>query len=141
MLDTPAKTNLPTKRFGHTDMHMQSGLLSGRFSVERARALPADDWRSRNPDYTGEKLEKNLALAESLKPIAEKHGTTVPAVAVAWTLAWPGVTGAIVGARNPGQVDGWIDAASLELTKDDLADIAKAIETTGAGTGPAMPQA
>ncbi|MCF1504127.1 aldo/keto reductase [Afifella sp. H1R] len=120
---------------------MQSGLLSGRFSVERARALPADDWRSRNPDYTGEKLEKNLALAESLKPIADKHGTTVPAVAVAWTLAWPAVTGAIVGARNPGQVDGWIDAASLELTKDDLADIAKAIETTGAGTGPAMPQA
>ncbi|MDQ0326038.1 aryl-alcohol dehydrogenase-like predicted oxidoreductase [Rhodopseudomonas julia] len=119
---------------------MQSGLLSGRFSVERARALPEDDWRSRNPDYTGEKLEKNLALADSLKPIAEKHGTTVPAVAVAWTLAWPSVTGAIVGARNPGQVDGWIDAATLELTKDDLADIAKAIETTGAGNGPAMPR-
>ncbi|MBK1625084.1 aldo/keto reductase [Afifella marina DSM 2698] len=119
---------------------MQSGLLSGRFSVERAQALPADDWRSRNPDYTGEKLEKNLALADSLKPIAEKHGTTVPAVAVAWTLAWPGVTGAIVGARNPGQVDGWIDAATLELTKEDLTDIAKAIEETGAGNGPAMPK-
>ena len=42
--------------------------------------------------------------------------TSVSAVAIAWTLAWPGVTGAIVGARTPAQVDGWIDAASITLT-------------------------
>jgi aryl-alcohol dehydrogenase-like predicted oxidoreductase len=60
-------------------------------------------------------------------------------VAVAWTLAWPGVTGAIVGARRPSQIDGWIDAASLELTRADLDDVAAAIERTGAGTGPTRP--
>jgi aryl-alcohol dehydrogenase-like predicted oxidoreductase len=60
----------------------------------------------------------------------------VAAVAVAWTLAWPGVTGAIVGARNPGQVDGWLPAATLELGTGDLAEIAAAIEHTGAGEGP-----
>lgn len=59
--------------------------------------------------------------------------------AVAWTLAWPGVTGAIVGARNPRQVDGWIGAADLELTDADLDEIAKAIARTGAGEGPARP--
>jgi aryl-alcohol dehydrogenase-like predicted oxidoreductase len=47
------------------------------------------------------------------------------------------VTGAIVGARSPQQVDGWIDAADLELTGRDLDEIAAAIESTGTGAGPA----
>jgi aryl-alcohol dehydrogenase-like predicted oxidoreductase len=64
---------------------------------------------------------------------------TPAAAAIAWTLAFPGVTGAIVGARSPGQVDGWLPAATLELTEDDLADIAAAVRATGAGTGPAAP--
>lgn len=120
---------------------MQSGLLTGRFNARRAKALPADDWRSRNPEYQGEKLARNLALAEALRPIAERHGTTVPAVAIAWTLAWPGVTSAIVGARSPAQVDGWIDAATLVLDDADLAEVVRAIAATGAGSGPAAPLA
>jgi aryl-alcohol dehydrogenase-like predicted oxidoreductase len=60
----------------------------------------------------------------------------VSAVAIAWTLAWPGVTAAIVGARTPAQVDGWIGAASLALTQQDLDKIAAAIQHTGAGAGP-----
>ncbi|MGE5147483.1 MAG: aldo/keto reductase [Candidatus Eiseniibacteriota bacterium] len=119
---------------------MQSGLLSGRFTVERAQALPKDDWRSRNADYAGERLARNLRLADALRPIAGRHGTSVAAVAVAWTLAWPAVTAAIVGARSPAQVDGWIDAATLELTRKDLQEIAAAIGVTGAGEGPSMPQ-
>jgi aryl-alcohol dehydrogenase-like predicted oxidoreductase len=115
---------------------MQAGLLSGGFSPERAASLPADDWRSRSPEFQGEKLQRNLALAAALAAIAERHRTTVGAVAIAWTLAWPGVTGAIVGARRPAQIDGWIDAARLDLTAADMDDIAAAIERTGAGTGP-----
>jgi aryl-alcohol dehydrogenase-like predicted oxidoreductase len=118
---------------------MQSGLLSGRFSAARARALPKNDWRSRNPEYSGEKLEANLKLADAMAPIADRHHTTVAAVAVAWTLAWPGVTGAIVGARSPAQVDGWIDATTLDLTNNDLVEIAAAIKSTGAGSGPLSP--
>lgn len=118
---------------------MQSGLLTGRFSAERAAALPESDWRSRDAEFTGKNLARNLALAEALKPIAERHGSTVAATAVAWTLAWSGVTGAIVGARGPGQVDGWLGAATLELDDEDMAEIAVIIETTGAGTGPSSP--
>jgi aryl-alcohol dehydrogenase-like predicted oxidoreductase len=118
---------------------MQSGLLTGRFTAERAAALPANDWRSRNPEYSGEKLARNLKLAEAMRPIAEQHGTSVATIAVAWTLAWPGVTGAIVGARSPEQVDGWLDAARVALTREDLNAIASAIRETGAGTGPDMP--
>jgi aryl-alcohol dehydrogenase-like predicted oxidoreductase len=70
------------------------------------------------------------------RPIASHHGVTVAAVAVAWTLAVPGGTGAIVGARTPDQVDGWITAATLPLTTTDLTTIATAIASTGAGSGP-----
>jgi aryl-alcohol dehydrogenase-like predicted oxidoreductase len=61
-------------------------------------------------------------------------------VVVAWVSTWPRVTGAIVGARSPQQVDGWIAAATLELTAADLEEIANAIVRTGAGTGPTAPQ-
>lgn len=120
---------------------MQSGLLTGAFSEERAARLGEDDWRSRSPDFTGEGLRANLALARALEPVAERHGTSVASVAVAWTLAWPGVTAAIVGARTPEQVDGWLPAASLELTDEDLNEIADAIRQSGAGTGPDRPGA
>lgn len=119
---------------------MQSGLLSGRFTAARAKALSKDDWRSRNPEYTGEKLTSNLKLADAFRPIADRHNTSVAAVAVAWTLAWPGVTAAIVGARSPAQVDGWIEAGRIDLASGDLEDIAAAIESTGAGSGPVSPR-
>jgi aryl-alcohol dehydrogenase-like predicted oxidoreductase len=118
---------------------MQAGLLSGAFSVERAASLPANDWRSRNADFKGEALRRNLAVAEAMRIVAERHGTTTAAVAVAWTLAWPGVTAAIVGARLPRQVNGWLDAATLSLTSEDIAEIAAAIERSGAGSGPSRP--
>jgi aryl-alcohol dehydrogenase-like predicted oxidoreductase len=119
---------------------MQSGLLTGRFTATRAEALPADDWRSRNAEFSGDKLARNLKLADALRPIAARHGTTVAAVAVAWTLSWPGVSGAIVGARSPAQVDGWFDAARFDLTDRDLAEIMAAIKASGAGSGPLSPR-
>ena len=115
---------------------MQSGLLTGTFSAARAAALPAGDWRSRAPEFQAPKLASNLALADALRPIAARHGVGVGAVAIAWTLAARGVTGAIVGARSPEQVDGWIAAADLTLEAADLDEIRGAIERTGAGTGP-----
>jgi aryl-alcohol dehydrogenase-like predicted oxidoreductase len=118
---------------------MQAGLLTGAFTAERAKKLPADDWRSRNAEFTGAKLKANLELAETMKAVGERHGTSAAAAAIAWTLAWPGVSGAIVGAREPSQVDGWIDAATLHLRQADLDEIAKTIERTGAGSGPALP--
>jgi aryl-alcohol dehydrogenase-like predicted oxidoreductase len=118
---------------------MQAGLLTGAFSEARAAQLPADDWRSRDAEFTNDKLKRNLKLAGTMRAIAERHGTTAAAVAAAWTLSWPGVTGAIVGARSPQQIDGWIDAATLSLTPSDLDEIAATINETGAGAGPALP--
>ena len=118
---------------------MQSGILTDSFSTERVRKMAPDDWRPKSANFQTPNLERNIKLRDSLKPIAARHGTTVSSIAVAWTLAWPGVTGAIVGARSPAQVDGWIAAAKLTLTAGDLDEIAAAIERTGAGQGPTRP--
>jgi len=120
---------------------MQSGLLTDGFTAERATQLAADDWRRRSPEFRPPNLGRNLALRNALRPIAGRRGTTVAALAVAWTLAWPGVTGAIVGARTPAQVDGWIDGATLRLTAEELDEVAAAVARTGAGAGPARPGA
>ncbi len=115
---------------------MGAGLFTDRFSLERARSFPADDWRSRNAEFLPPNVERNIALRDALKPIAMKQRATVAEVAVAWTLHWPGITAAIVGARSPDQVDGWIGAASLDLDAADLETISASIERTGAGLGP-----
>jgi aryl-alcohol dehydrogenase-like predicted oxidoreductase len=115
---------------------MQSGLLTDSFTAIRVAALPQDDWRRRAQDFQPPHLGRNLALRDALRPIAARHDTSVSAVAIAWTLAWPGVTGAIVGARTPAQVDGWIGAARITLAAEDLGQIAAAIQHTRAGAGP-----
>jgi aryl-alcohol dehydrogenase-like predicted oxidoreductase len=118
---------------------LQAGLLTGAMTPERVAAMPADDWRSRNPEFAGDRLKRNLALAQRLRPVADRHATTPAAVAIAWVLAWPGVTGAIVGARRPAQLRDWVAAGALRLDDADLDELAAAIEDTGAGTGPARP--
>ena len=118
---------------------MQSGILTEGFSVSRVAAFAAEDWRRRSAEFQYPRLGRNLALRDALQPLARRYRTTVSAVAIAWVLAWPGVTGAIVGARSAEQVDGWIGAATLNLTAADLNSIATAIARTGAGAGPLRP--
>lgn len=118
---------------------MQSGILTGTFSAARVAAFAADDWRRRGPEFKSPQLEKNLALRDALTPIAARHHSNVSAVAIAWILAWPGITGAIVGARSAEQVDGWLPAASLRLRREDFDAIEAALTTSGAGGGPVRP--
>jgi aryl-alcohol dehydrogenase-like predicted oxidoreductase len=101
-----------------------SGLLTGSFDADRVRDLPAGDWRRTNGEFRPPRLEANLEVARRLEPVAERHGVPVAAVAVAWVLATDGVTAAIVGARRPSQVDGWLPAGDLRLTEADLAGLA-----------------
>jgi aryl-alcohol dehydrogenase-like predicted oxidoreductase len=120
---------------------MQSGILTDSFSAARVSNMADDDWRRRASEFNEPNLSRNVALRDALLPIARRHGVSVSSVAIAWTLAWPGITGAIAGARMPAQVDGWIQAASLELTAADLEEIASAVERTKAGAGTSRPEA
>lgn len=104
---------------------LQSGLLSGAMTRERIARLPDDDWRkTRSPDFREPRLTQNLALVETFRRIGYRHGLTPAAVAIAWVLRQPAISGAIVGARRPAQVDGLLGAAGYRLSEDELAEIA-----------------
>jgi aryl-alcohol dehydrogenase-like predicted oxidoreductase len=102
---------------------MGSGLLTGAMTRERIERLPADDWRRSNRDFQEPLLSRNLRLVRLLKNIGVYHGCTPAEVAVAWVLDHPAVTGAIVGARKPGQIKGVLGATGLRLNPTDLAEI------------------
>ena len=102
---------------------MASGLLTGAMTRERAAALPADDFRSRNPEFREPRLSKNLELVERLRQVGARHSRGPGEVAIAWTLRGPAITGAIVGARNAKQAEGVMRAGELQLTREEIAEI------------------
>lgn len=102
---------------------MASGLLTGKMTRERVAALPKDDWRRRNEWFTEPHLSRNLYLVETLREIGARHGRMAGEVAIAWTLRRPEVTGAIVGARRPEQLDSVIGAGVFRLTPEEIAEI------------------
>jgi aryl-alcohol dehydrogenase-like predicted oxidoreductase len=110
---------------------LESGLLSGSFSLARLAALPDGDWRRRRPRFQSPQVERALDLVELLRPIADEVGATLAELAIAWTLHFAGVSGAIVGGRTAAQVDGWIGAAELELEAAALDAIAAARAEAG----------
>ncbi|MDQ3877093.1 MAG: aldo/keto reductase [Actinomycetota bacterium] len=102
---------------------MGSGLLTGKFDRARAENLPADDWRRDAPAFNEPLLSRNLELVDRLQEIAGRVGCSLPELAVAWTLTVEGVSAAIVGAKSPEQVGGWIDAPEIELDEAVLQEI------------------
>jgi aryl-alcohol dehydrogenase-like predicted oxidoreductase len=102
---------------------MGSGLLTGAMSRARIERLPADDWRRNNRDFQEPLLSRNLRLVSLLRTIGFRHGHTTAEVAVAWVLHNSAVTGAIVGARRPGQIKAVVGAAGFRLSPSEVAEI------------------
>lgn len=103
---------------------MRSGLLSGRMSKERIANMPEDDWRKNDADFQAPRLERNLELATLLtEDIGYPHNVGAGVVAIAWALSNPAVSGAIVGARHPIQIEELLPAAELRLSTSELEQI------------------
>jgi aryl-alcohol dehydrogenase-like predicted oxidoreductase len=101
---------------------LESGLLSGKMTRARIESLPDSDWRKRRgEEFQEPRLTRNLALADRLREAAARRGIAAAALAVAWTLKHPAVTGAIVGARRPEQIDEVVQAAEIEVTDVEAA--------------------
>jgi aryl-alcohol dehydrogenase-like predicted oxidoreductase len=105
---------------------MASGLLTGAMTRERAAALPADDFRSRNPEFREPRLSKNIELVERLRRVGARHGRGPGEVAIAWVLRHPAITGAIVGARNAQQAESVMRASELRLSSEEINEIENA---------------
>jgi aryl-alcohol dehydrogenase-like predicted oxidoreductase len=107
---------------------MHSGLLTGAMTRERVDNLPPDDFRRKARNYQEPYLSRNLAIADFLKQIGARHGVTAGVIAIAWTLANPAITAAIVGGRSPEQVAGVWPAAKFRLSKDEMQEIQAFLE-------------
>jgi aryl-alcohol dehydrogenase-like predicted oxidoreductase len=98
---------------------MGSGMLTGAMTRERVENFPEDDWRKRSVHFQEPLLTRNLQIASRVVQVASRLGVSPGAVAIAWVLHNPAVTGAIVGIRSSGQVEELASGFGLKLTQDD----------------------
>ncbi|OWV87500.1 aldo/keto reductase [Rhizobium sp. R635] len=101
------------------------GLLSGTIGPERV--FSGDDQRKDNPRFSVANRRKAKDFSEAIRPVAERHEASIAQTVIAWTLAQPGVTFALCGARNPAQALDNARAGTLRLSTADLAAIDTAI--------------
>jgi aryl-alcohol dehydrogenase-like predicted oxidoreductase len=111
---------------------LSRGLLSGHWSKDRE--LGPADFRSHAPRFSGENLDRNLALVEALREIAEAKGATVAQIAIAWLLSRGEDVVPLVGARTRVRLTESLGALELELSDDELAAIERAVPP-GAAAG------
>jgi len=102
---------------------MQAGILSGKMTKERVQNMALSDWRRNNDHFKEPFLSRNLALQDLLGKIGARHGHSAGVVALAWALRRDEVTGAIVGFRNPDQVEGLAAAGDFRLSKDEIEEV------------------
>ncbi len=100
---------------------LQRGLLTGKFTA--AHAFQAGDHRGESEYFTAENIRAVDAFLDAIRPIAEAHGATLSQLVIAWTIAQPGITSALVGARDADQALANAKAGEIRLTPDDLATI------------------
>ena len=106
---------------------LSRGLLSGHWSKKREASLTPHDFRASAPRFTGENLERNLALVEALRALADEKGATVAHVAIAWVLSRGDDIVPLVGARTRERLSESLGALEVELTQDDLAQIEEVV--------------
>jgi aryl-alcohol dehydrogenase-like predicted oxidoreductase len=111
---------------------LSRGLLSGHWSANRDLAV--SDFRGSAPRFSGPNLDRNLALVEALRAVADARGATVAQLAIGWVLSRGPDIVPLVGARRRDRLAEALDALSLELTADDLAAIERAVPA-GAAAG------
>ncbi len=105
---------------------MAHGLLTGAFTAETR--FVEWDWRSRGVAFgqslfTAENFPTNVAVADRLKTVAQRLGTTLPLMAIAWVLQQPAVSVALAGIRKPEEIEQNIGALDVTFSDDDLREI------------------
>lgn len=111
---------------------LSRGLLSGTWTQDRA--TDGRDFRARSPRFSGANLDRNLALVEGLRAIADAKGVTVTQIAIAWVLARGQDIVPLVGARRRDRLTEALGALTIVLTTDDLARIERTVPP-GAAAG------
>jgi aryl-alcohol dehydrogenase-like predicted oxidoreductase len=104
---------------------LSRGLISGHWSRERSSA--AGDFRSRAPRFAAENLDRNLALVEALREVADAVGASVAQVAIAWVRSRGDDIVPLIGARTRERLAEALGALDVELSAEDLERIERAV--------------
>ena len=106
---------------------MQRGLLTGK--IDENKEFPASDTRAIDKFFSRENRRRvREGLLDRLRPIADAKGCTLAQLVIAWTIAQPGITAALVGARNARQAEENAGAANVKLSAEELAEIRRLAE-------------
>ncbi|MGH3460505.1 MAG: aldo/keto reductase [Kribbellaceae bacterium] len=103
---------------------LSRGLISGHWTRDRT---DRPDFRSGLPRFSGDNLDRNLALVEELRRIAGVKGVTVAQVAIAWVLSRGSDVVPLVGARRRDRLAEALGALDVTLAADDLTAIEAAV--------------
>ncbi|HET6643044.1 MAG TPA: aldo/keto reductase [Gaiellaceae bacterium] len=104
---------------------LSRGLISGHWSAEQP--LAAGDFRGGMPRFSGDNLERNLALVEALRAVAEAKSASVAQLAIAWVLSRGEDIVPLVGARRRDRLSEALGALDIDLTPGDVAAIERAV--------------
>jgi aryl-alcohol dehydrogenase-like predicted oxidoreductase len=115
---------------------LSRGLLSGHWSPDRA--LTARDFRSHGPRFQTGNVERNLALVDALRKVADGKGVTVAQLAVAWVAAQGDDIVPLIGARTRARLVESLGALDVDLTPADLEAIEAAMPA-GSAAGARYP--
>ena len=110
---------------------LSRGLISGHW---QKGSFDAGDFRSQGPRFQDGNVERNLALVEALRSVAEAKGVTVAQIAIAWVAAQGRDIVPLVGARRRDRLAEALGALDVVLTPADLARIEQAVPK-GAAAG------
>jgi aryl-alcohol dehydrogenase-like predicted oxidoreductase len=94
------------------------GFLSGRFTSPED--LAEDDFRRYNPRFQGENFERNLAIVERVREIAEEKGVTAAQLALAWVEHRGEDVVPIPGTKRRRYLQENIAATEIELSGEDI---------------------
>jgi aryl-alcohol dehydrogenase-like predicted oxidoreductase len=111
---------------------LSRGLLSGHWTASSASS--PGDFRAHSPRFQGENLDRNLALVEALRKVAQDKGATVAQLAIAWVASRGESIVPLVGARRRDRLAEALGALEVELTAADIAAIEDAVPH-GAASG------
>lgn len=108
---------------------LMKGLLAGK--LRRTDPPTAGDSRWKYAAFQGDEWQKNHDLLDRLRAIATASGRTVAQLVIAWTVAQPGITAALCGAKRPDQIAETAQAGEQALTDEERAQIAEALVARG----------
>jgi len=116
---------------------LSRGLISGHWSADREPA--ANDFRAHSPRFRRENVERNLALVDALREVAQARGATVAQIAIAWVLSRGEDIVPLIGARTRERLDEALGALDVTLDGQALEQIERAVPR-GAAAGDRYPE-